>query len=353
VNPGVVIGIVIVVLALAGGGIMVASSNKGGGKGGSSGAKADYDRGYKLYQAGKFDEAITVLQGIPSSASQYENARNIIKDIELRRRQERDLKQQEAARGVWEGLKAQVKRFDDGMTTREEDAALKEAMKGFLSSYPAANEAGKAREIFVKLGGDPAEVGTTEPPDESKLAEGGWADLQPRVKMHEGGDLPQEEQDRLKRDLRAFITRFSRYPEAAEAQRVLRGMGGGGGDPVEPPPTGDPKNFKELTALVDGVAAGNNWAEALRLLEDWIKKDPTGPDATPTEDKIREVKKAADNWYLGREAEAESLAQAQKYKDAKEILEDAVRRLGEKSFFEQTAAAKKKIAGLEKAMGDK
>jgi hypothetical protein len=121
--------------------------------------------------------------------------------------------------------------------------------------------------------------------------------------------------------------------------------------PVDPPPSGDPKNLQELIRLVDGLASNNSWGEAVGLLDAWVKKDPTGPDAAPADDKIREMRKGADNWYLGREAEADSLAQAGKFKEAKEILEDAVSRLGEKWFFENTAAARKKIAGLVKAMG--
>ncbi|MBI2919727.1 MAG: FHA domain-containing protein [Planctomycetes bacterium] len=356
-NPGIIVGILIVVLAILGGGVMLLKDSGGGARDGGGGAwTKTLEKGEKLYSAGKFDDAMEELKKIPSGAKEYRNAQTIIGDIVQRKRFAAEEAQRERARVAWEPLKEKIKKYEDEMMPTADEEALKGELKAFVDNYPAAFEAGRAKEIYVKLGGKPEDIGggTGPPPeDEGKKAEQAWALLSQRVGMYEKGDLPPEEIDRLKAELRNFVARFYKYPEASQAQQVIRKLGGGGPvvGPENPPVTGDPKNLGELTRLVDGLVQGANYGEAVKLLEDWIKKDPTGPDAAACDDKMREVRKSADNWYLGREAEADTLAQAGKIAEAKAILEEAVKRLGEKAFFENTAAAKKKITGLEKAMG--
>lgn len=355
-NPGIIVGILIVVLAILGGGVMMLKDSGGRGREDGGGWQKTLEKGEKLYSAGKFDDAMEELKKIPSGAKEYRNAQTILGDIIQRKRFAAEEAQREKARAAWEPLKEKIKKYEDEMMATADEEALRGELKAFVDAYPAAFEVGRAKEVYVKLGGKPEDIGggTGPPPeDEAKKAEQAWALLGQRVGMYEKGDLPPEEIDRLKAELRNFVARYYKYPEASEAQQVIRKLGGGGPvvGPENPPVTGDPKNIGELTRLVDGLVQGANYGEAVKLLEDWIKKDPTGPDAAACDDKMREVRKSADNWYLGREAEADTLAQGGKFAEAKAILEEAVKRLGEKAFFENTAAAKKKITGLEKAMG--
>ena len=352
-NPGVIIAAVLVLVAVIIGGAMMAGKS-GGERDGAGQWTATYEKGEKLYASGNFAEAEVELKKIPGNAREYKKAQTVLGDIIERRRSEAAEKKRAAAQAAWEPIRDKLKKYDNGELPTAEEEELKADLKRFLENHGDAYEASKAKDAYVRLGGKPSDVGSSggnPPADESKKATEEWGRLAQRVEMYRSGDLPQEEVDRLKAELRNFIARYSRYPEASEAQRVLRGVGSGG--TVDPPivPGGDPKNFSELSKLVDGLVSGASYAEAVKLLEDWIRKDPTGPDAAPSDDKMREVRKSADNWYLGREAEADTLAQAGKFKEAKEILEDAIRRLGEKAFFENVAAAKKKIAGIEKAMG--
>ncbi|MCE9581136.1 MAG: FHA domain-containing protein [Planctomycetes bacterium] len=357
-NPGIIIGAAIVLLAVILGAAMIFSDRGGGGKPVSS-WQATLDKGAALYHQGKYDEASEEFRKIPSNVREYANARTYLGDIMQRRKADADAAAANAASSAWEALKPRVKKYEDGDLPTADETALRDDIRHFLEGHGAAPEAVKAKDVYVKLGGKPEDVanvgaGTPEK-DLSKESQADWARLGQRVEMFKKGDLPADEVDRLKNELRNFVVRYSKYnyPEVADAQQALRGLGRdpGPGPDVGPTPGGDPKNFGELKRLVDGLAGSSSYGEAVGLLDAWIKKDPTGPDAAPADQKIRDVKASANNWYLGQEAQADTLAKDGKFKDARDILDDAVKKLGEKWFFENVAAARKKIAGLEKAMG--
>ncbi|NUN51010.1 MAG: hypothetical protein HUU15_19565, partial [Candidatus Brocadiae bacterium] len=354
-NPGVIVGAVIVVLALLAGGALLMNNSKGDPSKGSA-WRQTLERGEELYRKADYPAAAEELRKIPSGAKEYRNAQTILADIAQKKKADDEAREIVAAQAAWGPIRDRFRRYEDNELPTADEEELREQLRSFIRNHPKAFELARAREYYQKMGGKPEDVGGTGTGEDklAKEAEARWAVLQQRVAMNERGELPQEEQDRLTAELRNFITLYYRFPEAAEAQRVLRGLGREV-PPVNgtetPPPGGDPKNFAELVRLVDGLVANNSWGEAVALLDAWVKKDVTGPDAGPADDKIREVRKGADNWYLGQEAEADSLAQAGKFAEAKAILLDAVGRLGEKWFFENTAAARKKITGLEKAMG--
>jgi hypothetical protein len=356
-NPGVMIGIAIVVLGLIVGGAILAGNRPSGGKDNPTSWKATLDSGKKHFWEEKWDESAEELRKIPSSAREYKEAQSVLAEIGKKKRDAANNATAQAAAAAWEGMKVRVRKFDDGELLRTEEEPLREELKRFAATYPNAPEAVKASEAYVRMGGKPEDIRVAPPveADLSKEAEAAWGRLSQRVEMHKRKELPQDEVDRLTSELRNFASKYYRYPEAAEAQRELRGMGREVGpdpvDPVRPPVTGDPKNFGELKRLVDALSGSSSFGEAVGLLDAWIKKDPTGPDAGPADDKIRDVKTAANNWYLGQEAQADSLAKDGKFKEAKALLEDAVSKMGEKWFFENTTAARKKIAGIEKAMG--
>ncbi len=356
-NPGVMIGVAIVIVGLiVGAAIMAGQSGGGGSKDGTSSYKTALDAGKKYFWEEKWDQSVEELRKIPSSAREYKAAQEVLAAIAQKKRDQASIAAGQAAAVAWEALRPRVKKYDDGELLRTEEEPLKEELKRFISSYGKAPEAQKAADAYVRMGGKPEDVkvGGTSDPDLSKEAEAAWSRLSQRVEMQKKGELPPEEVDRLKGELRNFIVRYNKYPEASEAQQALRGLGRETGqDPPDVPPTpgGDPKNFGELKRLVDGLAGSSSYGEAVGLLDAWVKKDPTGPDAGPADEKIRDVKSAANNWYLGQEAQADTLAKEGKFKEAKALLEDAVSKLGEKWFFENTTAAKKKIAGIEKAMG--
>lgn len=357
-NPGMIIGVAIIVLGLiVGAAIMAGQSPSGGSRDGVASYKAALDAGKKFFWEEKWDQATEELRKIPSNAREYKAAQEVLAAIAQKRKEQAELARSQAAAVAWDALKPRVRKYDDGELPRTEEEGLRNELKQFISAHPSAPEAQKAAEAYVRMGGKPDDVkiGPAVEPDLSKEAEAAWSRLVQRVEMFKRGELPPEEVDRLKVELRNFVVRYNKYPEASEAQVALRGLGRDNGPdnpPDNPPVTGgDPKTFAELRRLVDGLVGSSSYGEAVGLLDAWIRKDPTGPDAGPADDKIREVKSAANNWYLGQEAQADTLAKDGKFKEAKALLEDAVQKLGEKWFFENTTAAKKKISGIEKAMG--
>ncbi|MEK7468225.1 MAG: FHA domain-containing protein [Planctomycetota bacterium] len=358
-NPGVMIGAAIVIVGLVVGGAILAGNNPGGSKDSPTSWKATLEAGKKHFWEEKWEQSAEELRKIPSSAREYSEAQKVLAAIAQKKRDGAGAAVAQAATAAWEALKPRIRKFDDGELLRTEEEPLREELKRFASTYSSYPEASKAAEAYVRMGGKPEDIRVGPPVEEdlSKESEAAWARLAQRVEMNKKGELPQDEVDRLKGELRNFIVRYNRYPEAAEAQQELRGLGleVGTQDPpdgVKPPiPGGDPKNFGELKRLVDALTGSSSFGEAVGLLDAWIKKDPTGPDAGPADEKIRDVKTAANNWYLGQEAQADSLAKDGKFKEAKSLLEDAVGKLGEKWFFENTTAARKKITGIEKAMG--
>ncbi|KAF0239726.1 MAG: hypothetical protein FD180_5189 [Planctomycetota bacterium] len=340
------------------GGAIVAGNGPSATRDAGSSWKATFEAGRKHFWEDKLAEATEELRKIPSGAREYNDAQKILAAIAQKKRDGAGAEATQAADAAWEALKPRIRKFDDGELPRTEEEPLKEDLKRFASMYSNSFHAPKASEAYVRMGGKPEDIRVAPPvePDLTKESEAAWSRLSQRVEMYKRGELPQDEIDRLKGELRNFIVRYNKYPEASEAQQALRGLGlevgPDPGDVVKPPiPGGDPKNFGELKRLVDALVGSSSYGEAVGLLDAWIKKDPTGPDAGPADEKIRDVKTAANNWYLGQEAQADSLAKDGKFKEAKALLEDAVGKLGEKWFFENTTAARKKIAGIEKAMG--
>lgn len=113
-----------------------------------------------------------------------------------------------------------------------------------------------------------------------------------------------------------------------------------------PPPTGN--NFDTIQTVAQQLQSSKKFGEAMKILKEFIGKDPTSKDAEKANDQVKEILSEAEV-YFGEKFEQGKLAvQTQKFPSAREAYEAVISSSGdEKTLYEFVLRARQELKHVE------